>query len=68
MGLRSPPTSLSSSWPSFLAKETAGLIFILFPHLRFLSLALAVFVCLIDADGPTYSLGFDRVCDSKREI
>ena len=56
---------LSSSWTSFLSKGTPGLG--LFPNLRFLSIALAVFMGLIDTDGPTYSLGFDT-CDSEREM
>lgn len=67
MGLHSPPTYLSSSWPSFLSKGTVVIVFILFPNLRFLSLALAIFVGLIDADGPTYSLGF-YTCDSEKEM
>lgn len=66
-GLHSLPTSLSSRWSSFLSKGTAGLVFILIPGLRFPGLALAILVGLIDADGPTYSLGFDT-CDSEREI
>lgn len=39
----------------------------LFPDLRFLSIALAIFIGLIGADGPTNSLGFDT-CDSEREM
>lgn len=67
VGLHSPPTPLSSSWPSFRSKGTAGLVFVLFSHLRFLSLALALFIDLIDADGLPYSLGFGT-CDSEREV
>lgn len=59
------PTSLSSSWTSFLSKGTPGLG--LFPNLRFISIVLAVFMSLIDTDGPAYSLGFDT-CDSEREM
>lgn len=60
-------SSLPSSWPAFLSKGTAGLVFILFSNLRFLSLALAVFMDLIDADGLSYSLGF-VTCVSEREM
>lgn len=67
MGLHSLPTYLSSGWPSFLSKGTIVIVFILFPNLRFLSLALAIFVGLIDANGPTCSLEFDT-CDSEKEM